>query len=182
MSRSKTKVELATAADDQFAKLWKIIDEMPASEQNSEFNFAEIIATKKEAHWKRDKNLRDVLVHLYEWHQLLLTWVAANTNGNEKPFLPEPYTWKTYGKMNEEFWRVHQKTSLTDAKNMLQTSHRTVMKMIESFSDNELFTKKHFSWTGTTSLGSYCISATASHYDWAVKKLKMHDKTYEMTN
>jgi hypothetical protein len=22
---------------------------------------------KKEARWKRDKNLRDVLIHLYEW-------------------------------------------------------------------------------------------------------------------
>ena len=27
---------------------------------------------KKEAYWKRDKNLRGVLMHLYEWHQLLL--------------------------------------------------------------------------------------------------------------
>ena len=30
---------------------------------------------KKEAYWKRDKNLRGVLMHLYEWHQLLLNWL-----------------------------------------------------------------------------------------------------------
>ena len=30
---------------------------------------------KKEAYWKRDKNLRGVLIHLYEWHQLLLNWL-----------------------------------------------------------------------------------------------------------
>ena len=30
---------------------------------------------KKEAHWQRDRNLRDVLMHLYEWHQLLLNWL-----------------------------------------------------------------------------------------------------------
>jgi len=57
---------------------------------------------KKEAHWKRDKNLRDVLIHLYEWHQLILNWVYANQKGEEKPFLPEPYNWKTYGNMNVE--------------------------------------------------------------------------------
>jgi hypothetical protein len=45
----------------------------------------------KEAHWKRDKNLRDVLVHLYEWHQLLLNWFNSNQNGDTKTFLPEPY-------------------------------------------------------------------------------------------
>ena len=43
---------------------------------------------KKEAHWKRDKNLRDILIHLYEWHQLILNWVNSNQNGEEKPFIP----------------------------------------------------------------------------------------------
>lgn len=27
-----------------------------------------------------------------------------------------------------------------------------------------------------TNLGSYCVSATASHYDWAMKKIKKHIK------
>jgi len=44
--------------------------------------------------------------------------------------------------------------------------------------DDELFQKKHFSWTGTSTLGSYCVSVTASHYDWAMKKIKQHIKTH----
>ena len=39
-----------------------------------------------EAHWKRDKNLRDVLVHLYEWRFLLFEWESANISGIDKPF------------------------------------------------------------------------------------------------
>lgn len=39
------------------------------------------------------------------------------------------------------------------------------------FSNRELFTNKYFKWTGTTSLGSYCVSAISSHYDWPVKKI-----------
>lgn len=35
----------------------------------------DMAAAGKETHWIRDKNLRDVLVHLYEWHQLLLNLV-----------------------------------------------------------------------------------------------------------
>ncbi|MFD1898932.1 ClbS/DfsB family four-helix bundle protein [Enterococcus termitis] len=38
---------------------------------------------KRKAHWLRDQNLRDVLIHLYEWHQLLLSWVISNQNGEE---------------------------------------------------------------------------------------------------
>lgn len=36
--------------------------------------------------------------------------------------------------------------------------------------------KNIFDWTGTTTFGSYCVSATSSHYDWAMKKLKAHIK------
>ncbi len=45
-------------------------------------------------------------------------------------------------------------------------------KLIEKHSDVELFEKKRYKWTGTTSLGAYLISSTSSHYDWAIKLIK----------
>ena len=51
------------------------------------------------------------------------------------------------------------------------------MTLLVTFSDEELFTKRIFDWTGTSTLGSYTVSATASHYDWAMKKIKAHIKT-----
>lgn len=42
------------------------------------------------------------------------------------------------------------------------------------FSIEDLFDKGRFDWTGTTTLGSYFVSATSSHYDWALKKLRAH--------
>lgn len=170
MPRAATKAELLASANEQWGKMWKLIDSMSGTQQNALFVFDASVG--KEAHWGRDKNLRDVFVHLYEWHRLLLNWVEANQNGEEKPFLPEPYNWKTYGDMNVEFWEKHQSTPYEDSKAMLQSSHGGVMALIERFSDGELFEKKHFQWTGTTNLGSYCISATSSHYDWAIKKIK----------
>jgi hypothetical protein len=151
---------------------------MTEKEQNTTFAFDDdFLQKQKEAHWERDKNLRDVLIHLYEWHQLLLNWINANRKGEQKPFLPEPYNWKTYPAMNVAFWKKHQHTALVDAKTMLNETHGQVTNVIESFSNEELFTNKYFSWTGATSLGSYCVSATSSHYDWAMKKLKAYIKT-----
>ena len=174
MSRARTKTDLIIASNEQFDKLWKLIDNMSDEQQNATFA-VEMTTAGKEAHWSRDKNLRDVLVHLYEWHQLLLNWVNANHRcGETKPFLPKPYNCKTYQAMNVEFWKKHQNTPLSDAKKMLKESHKNVMTLIETFSNDELFAKNALVWTGTSPLGAYCVSATASHYDWALKKLKKH--------
>ena len=40
----------------------------------------------------------------------------------------------------------------------------------------ELFEKDVFDWVGGSVLGSYFVSNTSSHYDWAMKKLKAHKK------
>lgn len=176
MARATTKADLVTSANGQFEKMWKLIDTMSDERQNATFG-KEMATAGKEAHWSRDKNLRDILVHLYEWHLLLLNWIKVNSSGEHKPFLPEPYNWKTYPTMNVEFWKKHQSTPLTEAKAKLKESHKDVMALIETFSNEQLFAKGVFDWTGTSTLGAYCVSATASHYDWAIKKIKVHIKT-----
>ena len=167
MARPTTKPDLIEAANEQFSKLWKLIDTMSQQEQKATFLFED-----------RDQQLRDILIHLYEWHQLLLNWIYTNQNDEPKPFLPAPYNWKTYPQMNISFWEKHQNTSYPDSRKMLEKSHNDVMQLLDTFSNDELFAKKHFSWTLTTTLGSYCISSTASHYVWAIKKIKKHIQTY----
>ncbi|MDE5991471.1 MAG: ClbS/DfsB family four-helix bundle protein [Oscillospiraceae bacterium] len=175
MPRPTTKTDLLKAAEENYSKLNKLIASLTEEQLSTPFDFSGD-EKKKEAHWRRDKNLRDVLVHLYEWHTLLLNWVAANENGESKPFIPEPYNWKTYGEMNVEFWKKHQSTSIETAKEMLEKSHADTLALAEKFSDEELFTKGKFKWVGGSVLGSYFISVTSSHYDWAMKKLKAHIK------
>ncbi|PIE80816.1 MAG: hypothetical protein CSA15_01410, partial [Candidatus Delongbacteria bacterium] len=167
--------DLLEASKSNFEKLNELINNLSEEEFNTEFDFSDDIK-KKEAHWSRDKNIRDILVHLYEWHQLAINWINRNREGESVNFLPEPYSFKNYGEMNVKFWEKHQKTPYEKALTMVADSHRKVMKIIDTFTDEELFTKKHFSWTGTTSLGSYLISSTSSHYDWGIKKIKAHKK------
>lgn len=207
MPRPTTKTELLNAGAENYEKLNKMIGEMTKKELETSFDFSNSLS-KKEAHWKRDKNLRDVLVHLYEWHQLLLNWVDANHLNRQEgkpdenkadesgapvkitargkkdnafaPLLPPPYNWKNYGEMNMELWRKHQDTSLEDAKAMLQKSHEETMRLAESFSNEELFSRDAFPWTGGNALGSYFAANMSSHYDWAMKKLKAHKKNCQL--
>ena len=175
MARPQTKENLMIAAKENFEKLNTLISKMSDKELTTPFDFSKD-EKKKEAHWKRDKNLRDVLIHLYEWHQLILNWVESNQKGEEKPFLPDPYNWRTYGDMNVEFWKKHQNTSLEEATRALEKSHKDVLKLAENFTNEELFSRKVYKWVGGSTLGSYFVSATSSHYDWAIKKLKAHQK------
>ena len=175
MPRPTTKEDLISTATENYEKLNLLILNMKEEELNTPFDFSSD-EKKKEAHWKRDKNLRDILIHLFEWHQLILDWVKANQKGENKAFLPEPYNWKTYGDMNVEFWKKHQATSLSKSKDLLEKSHSDVMNLIENFTNEQLFSKGFYKWTGGTTLGSYFVSSTSSHYDWAMKKLKVHQR------
>lgn len=167
MPRPGTKEALVQAATEQFTKLWKLIDSMTEEEQNATFLFE-----------GRDRNIRDILIHLYEWHQLLLAWVPANQKGKARAFLPEPYNWRTYPRMNVKFWEKHQDTPYQDARVMLQKSHADVMELIGQFTNTELFARKHFPWTDNSTLGNYCVSNTSSHYVWAITNIKKHIKSY----
>ena len=175
MPRPKTKDELRSAADTNYNKLLAMIENRSEAERETTYDFS---ADKKktEAHWSRDKNLRDVLVHLNEWHELLLEWIKNRENGSNKPFLLEGYTWKTYGDMNRLFWSRCQSVTEKEALDRLQTSHKKVMDALEQFSEEELFTKSFYPWVGGSNIGSYFISVTSSHYDWAMKKMKAHKK------
>lgn len=175
MARAKTKTDLMKDSSEKYIQLMALIDSIPSEKRMAEFTFD--ITKKKEAHWKRDRNIRDILIHLYEWHQLLIQWVESNLAGVEKQFLKEGYNWRTYGEMNVEFWQKHQETSYEDALSLVEKSHEEVMLLADKFSNEELFSKGVFPWVGGSTLGSYFVSVSSSHYDWAIKKIREFKKS-----
>ncbi len=175
MSRPRNKQDLISAANGNAEKLFALIENRTEEEKNTVYDFSED-EKKKEAHWRRDKNLRDVLMHLVEWHHLLLEWIKNRENGSNKPFLLEGYNWKTYGEMNLLFYRRCQNISEAEALEKFKESHRQVMEALDTFSQEELFTNTYYPWVGGSCIGSYFISVTSSHYDWAMKKIKAHQK------
>jgi len=165
MARPTDKASLLAQSAANFEKLIAMVEGFTPEQSAGSFPFED-----------RDKNLRDVLVHLHEWHLMMQSWYAVGMSG-QKPAMPaEGYTWQTLPALNLKIWNKWQSTSLEEAQKLLTKSHGAMMALMEGHSDEELFTKKRYKWTGTTSLGAYFISATASHYDWGMKKLKLYQK------
>ena len=167
MARPNTKKELLDLSQENFDKLWKLINSFSSEEQHAKYIFDN----------NRDKNIRDILVHLHEWHLMMMKWYKIGMTG-VKPDMPaKGYTWKTIKGLNKEIWEKYQKTNYDDASKLLNNSFKEVRNLIKNHNDKELFEKKKYIWTGTTSMGSYFISATSSHYDWAMKLLKKYKKS-----
>lgn len=173
MSRPTIKADLLAASTTSYEQMMDLCHQLTHPE--SPFSFV-ITDKMTEVHWQRDKTVKDILIHLYEWHQLVLNWVRANQAGQVQPFFPAPYNWRTYGKLNQTFIAHHQTTTLATAEELLAHSHQEMMALAASLSNEALFTKQYFTWTGTTSLGSYFVSSLSSHYDWAIKKIKLQLK------
>lgn len=161
MPRPQDKQALLELADANLAKLVAFIAALPPEVARGEHELND-----------RDRTVADVVCHLHEWHNMMVGWYRIGMSG-AKPVIPaEGVTWQTLPVLNR---RIHQKyagTPLDQALAWLKASHATVRALIDAHTDEQLFTKKRYPWTGTTSLGSYLVSATSSHYDWALKTLK----------
>lgn len=161
MPRPKTKDELSELSQDNFTKLKELVDSYSPKEQTVEFPKGTM-----------NRNIRDVLAHLHHWHLMMLDWYEVGMKG-EKPEMPaKDYTWKTVPELNRVIWEKYRTIELEKVRSDLNHSYQQLQKVIERHSNEELFEKKRNKWTGTTSLGSYLVSATSSHYDWALKLIK----------
>jgi len=119
-----------------------------------------------------NRNIRDVLAHLHQWHLLFLKWHEQGMAGN-KPAMPaKGYTWKETPRLNADIQKKYRSHTLNEVVNKLMGSHLEIEQLIRRYSDKELFTKKRYKWTGSTSLGAYLVSSTSSHYQWALKLIK----------
>ncbi len=168
MVRPTTRDDLLAAAAAGFTKLTDLVDELPAEAIDAEFAFED-----------RDRNVRDVLWHLHTWHEMVTEWHRVGTIEGGVPAVPgEGYTWKTLPHLNQKVWEKAQLVLLADAKDAFEASHAHVVRLIESHTNDELFSRGMYPWTKSTTLGAYFVSATSSHYDWATKKLRKHKRTF----
>lgn len=167
MPRPKSKEELIHLSQANFKKLNEYIDAIPAAEQNNEFPPGTM-----------NRNIRDVLAHLHHWHLMMKEWYDVGMKG-QKPDMPaKGYTWKTTPALNRLIWEKYSTASLKKIRENLEKSFQTLQAVIAKHSDDELFEKKRYKWTGSTSMGSYLVSATSSHYDWAFKLIKRARRQY----
>jgi len=161
VARPTSKIELLKFSDTSFEKLKTFIEELSPSQQESEFPSGTL-----------NRNIRDVLAHLYHWHSLFLNWYEVGMAGHEPDMPARGYSWKSTPDLNKWICQHYQTTSLEEVKTLLNRSSLQIRKIIERHTDDELFEKKKYKWTGTSSLAVYLRGAASSHYEWAFKLIK----------
>lgn len=165
MEKSEKEILLLNS-DKNLKLLIEIIESVPSRKRGIS------IETKD-----RDKNFRDVLMHLYEWHVMLERWYREGMDG-DIPFMPAPgYKWSTIKLLNMQIWKNYQDVTLNQAIKKLRLSHERVMNLIQLHSNEEIMTKKYYKWTKTSNLYSYFAANTSKHYEWAIKKCEVIAKS-----
>lgn len=167
MPRPKTKTVLLTQSQNNYKKLIELISTYSKDELNREFPNGTL-----------NRNIKDILIHLHEWHVMMFEWYNVGMNGGKPEMPARGYTWRTLPKLNQEIWKKNKNIELQVAKELLDKSHKQVQEVIKKHSEEELFEKKIYKWTGSTSLGAYLISNSSSHYNWAFKLIKKSIKRF----
>ena len=159
MGRPTSKSELVAVASEEFERLWTAVDSV--STQDRELPGA------CEA-W----SVKDLLAHLHAWHQMTLSWEKAGSAG-ESPSIPaEGFTFAETPTLNETIYQRTRSDAWADVVGRLRATHAALMGVIDTYDCDDLFTKRRYPWTRTTSVGAYMVSATSSHYAWASKLIR----------
>lgn len=165
MARPTSKNDLLEQSEKNYNELFDLINAYTPEEKLEEFPSQFM-----------NRDIRDVLAHLHAWHLLMMKWYETGMSG-KMPIMPDDgYSWKTTPDLNKVIQQKYHSASLEEIIKLLDDSHKKVTRLIEKHSNEELFEKKRYKWTGTTSLGAYFISSTSSHYDWALKLVKKAKK------
>ncbi|MDG5471263.1 ClbS/DfsB family four-helix bundle protein [Jeotgalibacillus sp. ET6] len=159
MTVQTEKKILTVNSEHNFKKLLEIIESVPKRKRGLSIETLD-----------RDKNFRDVIMHLYEWHAMLERWYREGMDG-DSPIMPAPgYKWRNIHLLNLKIWENVQEVPLNQAIKKFTLSHERVMSLIRLHTNEEIMAKKKYKWTKTSNLFSYFSANTSNHYLWAIKK------------
>ena len=164
MGRPTSKEQLLAAADNEFNRLWAAVERVPAEARE----LPGACAT-----W----SVKDLLAHLHAWQEMTLDWERAGSAG-EQPEIPAPgYSFADAPELNQAIHERTCDTAWSDAVAALRGTHDQLMAVIDGYRNEDLFTKRRYPWTRSTSVGAYLVSATSSHYAWASKLIRAWART-----
>lgn len=177
MPQPQDKNALIAAVNDSFAALKDLVRQTDMAVLES--SFVPTDSKSKCTTFAQGDNLRDLLMHAYEWQRLQSDFVSNIRKGTPKDFIPEPYR-KNYKEMDAVNFEKDKSVPLDQALALLDKSHGEMVALIESFSESELFEKKVFKVTYTTTMAAYFLSVTVSPYTQTLKRLKTHIRSMKM--
>ena len=160
-----SKADFVESTNEEWERLWQTVDDYAAIAADAE-------PVEQVSEDAIDWTVKDILAHLYAWHGLLLTWHKQGLAGL-KPAMPASgYNWRQTRALNLALFKEHRGGTLATMRRKLKRSHGQVMALVEKLSEAEFMESGHFEWTGKHAASTYIAPNTASHYRWAIRKIK----------
>ena len=159
MPCSFTKIQLLEDARRERAALERLLDELSAEQ---------MVQPGTLGNW----SAKDVLAHLIEWEQMVLGWIETGLSGKTPAIPAEGYKWNQLPALNQQIYEKHRDRPLAEILEQFQRSFQQSMTAIEGFSEEILFTRGYYPWSGNNALAAYFHSCTAAHYLWARKEVQ----------
>ena len=126
--------------------------------------------------WGEGWNIRDMMAHIHEWHNMVLRWHKEGAKGTVE--MPAPgYKWSETPKLNHDIFERYRNMDLKEAEKKMKSTHGKLFKLAEGLSKKELLQPGQFSWCGKNAITTYLAAALISHYRWGQKKIKDWKKT-----
>lgn len=107
-------------------------------------------------------SVKGVLAHRSEWGRMMIDWYTTTTRGKTPAVPSAKYKWNQLKKLNADIQSRFKDTPLEEIEAEFRRVHNRLFELLESASEEELFTKKNYAFTGTSDLAAYFNSATRS--------------------
>jgi hypothetical protein len=159
MPRPSNKEDLLSAMQTEHEALEKALEALTEEQ---------ITTVRRATKW----SIKDVLAHLSAWEQMVIGWYETGRKGRTPVVPSEKFNWAQLPALNKEIYEKHRTRPLKAVLRGFHDSFAQVRKTIQGISEADLFTPGRYAWTKTTTLGSYFVSCTSSHYNWARKEVR----------
>ncbi len=114
---------------------------------------------------------KDFVAHRTEWGRMMLGWCAEAKAGGE-PVVPAPgFTWSQLPELNAEIHDRFAGADLAEIERDFANVHDDLRDVMAACTEDELFTKQYYAFTGTSDLATYFTSAAGGHYRSAYKHI-----------
>ena len=160
MPRPNSKDQLLTAMQKEHGKLTDLLATLAPE------------ITNKTSESVENWSIKDVLSHVTAWEQMVLSWYRAGLRG-EIPQLPAPgFNWRQIPALNQQIYETHRLESYDTVRQKFDASYAEILSVVNEVDNEDLFTPERYAWTNKNTMGTYFVSATSSHYVWAVKEIR----------
>jgi len=117
-------------------------------------------------------SVKDILAHLYAWQQMVLSWYRSGARGEDVKTPAPDLKWSQIPLLNQRIYEQYCTAPLSEIQAKLAASHAETLNTLKSIPDEALITAGFYKWTKSTTLLSYFVSCTSSHYHWAYDEVR----------